>query len=460
MSVKDGSIIRTQKKIDSINVSIRTKNNKNGDAKLVLQEIQLQRQLAEENFKKRESLRKAYESTDSENYPSYVFCVDEVLSKYGICVHAFLDFDQEIDVHAIEENRKKWLRATYDEGEEYFSMILRLCNHKKLRGIEETRTQVKEDIAGYLRKNLSDEQHSSLEQAEQILEGYLNSVVKSKKKKEQFNQVINICSVLVADTGLVIDKYINAKYGIQFVVNNLKRQDVTSNSLLETILQDNFGELVERWKSLNDAHASEQKFIKNAKENAITKLMELHLEQRFDSTLPYTQKGKYFKKWSALLESEQEDRIMCFSNYYVHKNLIYKKIISIDEEQIYVNALYETICDALKLKVLKGTNFRWDTKKGVISKVGGIKFLQESNQFKINIEDNLKSKRTPPKSIFCKQNESIVNDTILKCLIQGQNFNETFNAVKDNLSVNKVSTQDKNDFLSRYNVIKNIINTN
>lgn len=455
----DPSLKRVRNQVNSIEINIMSRKTKNS-GKVCLEEINNQRQLAEEQYKKQESVREKYEKYDSKTIPAYLFCKNEVIEQYGICNDIFITFNEDpngdnLFIKDSEKKRKMWLEKTCDKGELFYNLLERIHNESNLNDIRNNRMTIMRQVDIFLKQMLSSEQYTLLTESEKELVEYKNAAVKSKKKKEKFNQIINNISLLVGQTKLSIHSMLSIKYDIHFIINDIQTKDLTSK-----IKQDQFNEMIDKWKKLNELYNQEIKYIKNAKEFSKMKLVDLYLdyEKKGFYISPVTQIGKYFKKWSSLKDIEKYDRIDSYAKYFIRKSFVMKDIITQDKEDDFILKLNTILQNAIKEKSISSNYIKWNIKSGIITTIKGLDYNAETEDFVIISQPRQKSTRkVSQKSIFSKSNENIINDMILKCVLKDMNNTNTLNALKDKLKINKISAGDREIFLNRFQEIKSIV---
>lgn len=465
MNNMDASLRKIRNQVNSIEISSMSRKTKNS-GKVCLEEINLQRQLAEEKYKKQDEIRKQYAAHDSKQYPAYIFCIDEIVETYGLCPYIFLNIsntstanlNDQYNIEQVENNRKHWLSDTQDKGALYYELYNRINNMKTIQTIESDRNSIIIELDEFLTKVLSSEQYNTLIKSEEDLIDYKNAAVKSKKKKEQFNQVINQVSMLVGMTKLSIHKMLSIKYDIQFIINDIQTHDIANK-----VKQDHFNTLLENWEILNNNYKQEIKAVRNTREFAEIKLVDLHLKYEESGTnIVINQKGKYFKKWSSLKDSEKYERIDSYAKYFIRKCFTLNDIISKDKEESLVLKLNTILQNAINEKIISSTSIKWNIKTGIITTIKGLDYVPEQEDFTLAThqrQPKLK-KRASQKTIFVKANETVINDTILKCILKEMTSSSTLTEVKDKLKINKISTEDRNVFDKRFNEIKCIVKNN
>lgn len=458
----DPSLKRVRNQVNSIEINIMSRKTKNS-GKICLQEIDQQRQIAEEQYKKQEEIREKYDQFDSSLFPAYLFCKNEILEQYGLCNDIFIDFSiieehgRDFLINEFDNKRKDWLENTSDKGELYYSLYTRLHNQSNLINIQKDKNELIDKINQFIKQTLSEEQYNLLVKSENELVEYKNAAVKSKKKKEKFNQIINNVSLLVGHTKLSLHTMLSVKYDIHFIINDIQTKDLSSK-----IKQDQFNEMIDKWKKLNELHNQEIKYIKNAKEFAKLKLIDLYLEYEKKGFYisPIIQTGKYFKKWSSLKEIEKFDRLDSYIKYFIRKSFVMKDVIKQDREDEFVLKANTVLQNAVKEKLISSNCIKWNIKSGIINTIKGLEYNSDTEEFTILSHPRQRSvRKVSQKSIFSKANENVINDVILKCVLKDMNSTNTLTTLKDKLKVNKISSSDRESFVKRFDEIKQIVKT-
>jgi len=175
----------------------------------------------------------------------------------------------------------------------------------------------------------------------------------------------------------------------------------------------------------------------------------------------YVQEGKYYKKWSLLSVDEQCERLDSFVKYYISKRKNFQ-----ENKEDYINKLSTYLKDSLKNKILKYNLMKWNIKTGMIDSVL-FEYNEENDEFKLKTKTvTTVKKQSQPVTLFSKENEQYINESILNFLIK--NKKETgildveyqdlcFEKIKTNLELKKISKNDKNILKQKYNSIYDII---
>lgn len=452
----DSSLKRIRNQVNSIEINIMSRKTKNS-GKLCLDEIDKQRQLAEDAYKQQEEIRTKYEEHDSVLLPAYIFCANDILDSYSLCPHIFLNFNDlnGETVSNLEKKRSEWLNNTSDKGELFKTLYERIHNQHNLKSIDLDRIKLVHEIDDFLKHGLTSEQYALLKESEVELLDYKNAPVKSKKKKEKFNHVINNISLLVGHTKLSLHTMLSIKYDLHFIINDVQTNDLTSK-----IKQDQFNLMIDTWKKLNDAYNQEVKYIKNTKEYSKIKLVECHLEYEKTGIYisPITQSGRYYKKWSSLKDTEKLDRVNSYSKYFVRKSFVMKDVVKQDKEDELVLKINTILEKAITEKSITSNSIKWNIKSGIITSIKGLEYNAETEEFTLTTQPRQRSvRKVSQRSIFSKSNENVINDVILKCVLMGANNTNTLTALKDALKINKISSNDRELFQKRFDEIKGIV---
>ena len=460
----DPSLKRVRNQVNSIEINIMSRKNKNS-GKLCLQEIDQQRQLAEEIYKKQEELRQKYDKYDSKNFPSYLFCKSDIVEQYGLCNDIFLNFNEVNEsnekaclIEDIENRRKNWLNNTIDKGQLYKDAYHRIHNELNLNSIQSERSNLITQIEQFIELTLDPEQFLLLKESERELLEYKNAAVKSKKRKEKFNAIINNISLLVGHTKLSLHQMLSIKYDLHFIINDIQTNDLTSK-----IKQTQFNDMIDTWRQLNDSYNQEVKYIKNTKEFSKIKLVDLHMEfeKKGSYISPIVQTGKYYKKWSSLKELEKFDRIDSYAGYFIRKSFTMKEVIKQEREEEFILKVNEVLQNAIKEKSISSNYIKWNIKSGIITTIKGLEYNSENEEFTLTSQPRQRSvRKASQKSIFSNANENIINDVILKCILKDMNGTNTLNVLKDKLKINKISAIDRESFGNRFDEIKSIVKQN
>jgi hypothetical protein len=464
----------------------KQKKRKNGDPNGALADIEDKRIKARETFQKQKELEEIYNKYDSKTYPAFLFFANEVLQHYGNCPFTnILDFKlkgggggniQLQNVSELEKKRKFWLDKQKDHGELYMNLYNRIVLFSNLQNFFKTKDKLIHECHTILSSVLSASQMKMYMDSREYLNQYTKAVVKSKKVKELYSNVVNNCSMLKSETDLDVHNYLTALYDVQILVNHISKDNFKesilgvneesepSNKNLSRMLYSTIEKLVECKSSIE----TETKFINNSKNYCFNEMVDYILKEESKESFAnetFVQKGMYFCKWSELTSEQKYERLLSYAKYYIYKFFTSTQIYeNLDSEEL-VDKFYNTIKDGLDSKILKYKDFKWNQSHGVISNISGVTFDNEKCEFTLNLscapqkKSNSKS-RSSSKTIITKSHDKLINDIILTSILKSVDKNDIINKIKDKLKVNKLSSNDKQTILQKYNDICLIVQEN
>jgi hypothetical protein len=187
------------------------------------------------------------------------------------------------------------------------------------------------------------------------------------------------------------------------------------------------------------------------------------------------QHGKYFKKWSELNNEERTDRFNSYAVYFVDKKMIQTQIISTSEREEMIEKFTNSLNDWYQSKRLKYRYIKWNIKSGIIETIKDISYDLQTKTFTFtsNETDNekkkssIKKRTVVTKTIFTKENDKIINETILLFILKESEIGDLekdettkdkcFNSVKEKLKLKRITTDDKKQLDSKYNEIYSVV---
>lgn len=466
----------------------KQKKRKNGDPLGALADIEDKRIKARETFQKQKELEEIYKKYDSKTYPAFLFFANEVLQHYGNCPYTnILDFKlksgndngssiQLQNISELEKKRKFWLDKQIDHGELYMNIYNRVVLFSKLQELYKTKDKLIHECHNILSSTLSPSQMKMYLDSKEYLEQYTTAVVKSKKIKELYSNVVNNCSMLKSETDLDVHNYLTALYDVQILVNHLTKDNFKESILgvIEDKISPNknlsrmFHSTIEKLFECTSSIVTETKFINNSTNYCFNEMVDYILNEESKETFAndtFVQKGLYFCKWSELTSEQKYERLLSYAKYYIYKFFTSTQIYeNLDSEKL-VDKFYNTIKDGLDKKILKYKDFKWNQSHGVISNISGVTFDNEKCEFTLNLscapekKSNSKS-RSSSKTIITKSHDKLINDIILTSILKNLDKNDIINKIKDKLKVNKLSSGDKQTILQKYNDICLIVQEN
>jgi len=499
----------------------RLKNKPNGVD--VLNNIKDKRQKAKEEFEKIKDIEEKYSKLENELFnqtkfhlPGFLFFHKDIIDKYGMCpyINIFNNNPHNNDAHDdsstdIIEKRDLWLKNQEDGGKLYNTIYNKIINKSNYTEYIKEFEELDMHFQNLHNNLLNDSQKNILEDAISYLEEYANHSIKTKKIKEKFKIIINNISLLVMELGLNIHRYLYFKTNVDIPINEIKANISCKNNLINIGVSDDYNLTLEKFSLTKESIANSIRYVNNVTKELKYALSEyLYNESLRSRTHVVKYSGKYFKKWSLLLENEKIERLEYFSNYFVQKYLVNAKLIEQADANIKIEELSKILVDAYKIKLLKYKYIKWNIKNGVIEKIFALKYDNENQKFfldiyqetKTDVDDDLNKsmnqdndevnkesssnrseenelreenkttskKQISNKTIFNKMNEKIINEEILIFIIKNKHKSDKINELKDKfhdliklkLKLKRLNTNDKQKIYEKFDEILNVVEKN
>lgn len=412
-------------------------NKENSDDKK--KEIKKNRENANNEYNLLKDIEKEYMEKDLENLPAFIFFEKDILDKYKLC--PFIKFEDFDTKETMYEKRLNWLNKQQDSGKLYFNLYNNICCHSVENKLKEEIEKL-EDFFHEVHENIFTKQQ--IETYNNILlfiDEWNNCKIKTKRIKEKFKIIINQLSLLIKETGLNIDKFLFEKYNLLIPVNNI------SDNNNDYFLYD---EKVEEYNILKTKLKTNIKYVKNMTMNLKEMLFKyLYKNNNINNEI---QTGKYFKKWTQLLNQEKLDRIESFSKFYIYK---LKK--EANDMEIDLDTLNLLLKNNIKNLIVK-----WNIKLGIITCISNLKYKLNSNKIEFYIEEKKikEKKKSSFKTILNSSNQKIINEILLNFILNNKTHNEIdfIEHVKEKLRLKRILKNDKNELLEKFNETLKIIN--
>lgn len=452
-------ISKVRKLVASMEIhDLNKRNLSKGGTFSAVTEVLEKRKKAEELFQKREAIKLFYQEYDSRLYPSFLFFHTDVVNVCGKCLFSHIR-DESVDVLNLETSRQTWLESTPDYGSCYYDLFARLCLKSRATQFSKRLDELHNEVSSWLQSHLTLELYNQFKEAEHLLEDYKRHSVKSKKRKDQLNQVINILSLIYQETHLAVHSYLSKKHAVPLVVNGIKATTDSPREIHVLYVSEQLDKYVDEMENVQNLLTTEVKYIKNVSEHLMECLIDSHIRYIESS---HAQIGKYFKKWSMMNQNEKEDRIQSFCEWYVDSYLLKTNIIDNSIRESLHKQMSEEVSNALSSNFLTFRDIKWCAKKGIISKIEHILYLEQERKFFVEKDSSAKQtirKASVSKTIFLRSNENLINDTILQCVLKKMGEGETLVALKEKLKLHKMSSADKKTFRTRFMEIQSIVNS-
>lgn len=371
----------------------------------ILVKIEEQRQKAKDLYLKEQVILEKFLENDDPNLPSWWFMLESNIKFYGISDELFYNKPRHEEAFEEKKNKnfsllKKDFLDKVDNGQHFKKIVNRIVNESDLKEHERKKKKLGENCEMLLGDHLTPTQLEMFQESKLILKEYTSAPIKSKKIKEKYKQLINNLSTIYAETGFEIHTYMSFcnffktseiiinKFG---KINPVKIQEIQLFDIFNQDLQEVTTEI-----------STEKKHIQNNISNAKTRLIKEIQRIEKENTI-FRQTGKFFKKWSELIDEEKKDRIYSYSEYYVRRILNMDSVTNnIEDLIINLSTLLNT---CILNKEIKYKDLKWNQKLGCIYNVNFILYDLHQQKFEIAIPKENKAdsqKKTSKRTQFQK----------------------------------------------------------
>jgi hypothetical protein len=440
--------------IDSLDFSVGRSKRKD----FKFSEIKERREKVIEKFNENDKFYKEYIERDPPEIPGIIFCTDEVIAKYQNLT-GFGSIISNFD----KEERKKWLLSIPDKGELYYKVYNRLLKESEVKDLEGEQYSIILSIEKFLKDSLNESDLDKFSQIQRDLADYKETKVKTKKLKEKYAMTTRELDNIISKTNLSLDKYLNLITDFNICVQTIPMQ--TAEGIV-------FCEYIDRLNNNITSIKREKKFIQNTltlkKESLCDIINEINQKSH-----PYSnQIGKYFKKWSLLLQEEKVERIESWIKYYIYKNFLLGKIISTN---VQMEDLITKLSDLLLKEKISYRYIKWDVQRGIITKIIGVNYDNSNMSFTFKGTPSTEGKddssththththtTTTKKSIVSKikTHEKIVNDTLLSGILLKKSLDMCIEEIKEKIGLKKLTSKERSLIESKYKDIELIVSQN
>jgi len=432
----------------------------------ILVKIEEQRQKAKDLYLKEQVILEKFLENDDPNLPSWWFMLESNIKFYGISDELFYNKPRHEEAFEEKKNKnfsllKKDFLDKVDNGQHFKKIVNRIVNESDLKEHERKKKKLGENCEMLLGDHLTPTQLEMFQESKLILKEYTSAPIKSKKIKEKYKQLINNLSTIYAETGFEIHTYMSFcnffktseiiinKFG---KINPVKIQEIQLFDIFNQDLQEVTTEI-----------STEKKHIQNNISNAKTRLIKEIQRIEKENTI-FRQTGKFFKKWSELIDEEKKDRIYSYSEYYVRRILNMDSVTNnIEDLIINLSTLLNT---CILNKEIKYKDLKWNQKLGCIYNVNFILYDLNQQKFEIAIPKENKAdsqKKTSKRTQFQKpEMDKKLNDMILRSLINTVDIKKEvlLEDIKKNFSLTRILLNDKIFILERIDIIRAVIKSN
>lgn len=440
--------------IDSLDFSVGRSKRKD----FKFSEIKERREKVIEKFNENDKFYKEYIERDPPEIPGIIFCTDEVIAKYQNLT-GFGSIISNFD----KEERKKWLLSIPDKGELYYKVYNRLLKESVVKDLEGEQYSIILSIEKFLKDSLNESDLDKFSQIQRDLADYKETKVKTKKLKEKYAMTTRELDNIISKTNLSLDKYLNLITDFNICIETIPMQ--TAEGIV-------FCEYIDRLNNNITSIKREKKFIQNTltlkKESLCDIINEINQKSH-----PYSnQIGKYFKKWSLLLQEEKVERIESWIKYYIYKNFLLGKIISTN---VQMEDLITKLSDLLLKEKISYRYIKWDVQRGIITKIIGVNYDNSNMSFTFKGTPSTEGKddssththththtTTTKKSIVSKikTHEKIVNDTLLSGILLKKSLDMCIEEIKEKIGLKKLTSKERSLIESKYKDIELIVSQN
>ena len=338
-------------------------------------------------------------------------------NKYLLFVEELKRFDNPWDILYDKESFKRWL---WNKDKLVRKVIELYCIKKGVKDMEEERDILKDRIEVFF-QNVMGDKYQELDEIRDFYKGYSalcsnTGTRKTKKKKEEFQKVSEKLKSLSEEMQIDFGKSFERIYSINIINERIDLYSVENQMICENYL-DKYKELDN--KIVNDLKEINNK-IKIAKKamDDFVKKIQIKINK---------QDGKYYKKWTMLTDSEKNERIKSYVEFYCRGNGLEK----VSEMIEYINN-----------NKVESKDIKWNMKNGIIMDMN-VKF--QDNKFVI-IE-----KVTTKKKIEVRFNDKELNDILLLGIMNKKELINLEKEIMDKYLIKKLNKMEKGLLNDRYN---------
>ena len=451
-----------------------------------------------------QTMERRYLEYDCPNLPAFLFLHKDILKTYGLCPYLDIDFEN-VDTEALSKSRGEWLASQSDGGVLYSTLYRDIHERGLVKSLVDERVFLETEISEFIRKTLSDSQMDRYVDCEMFLKEYVGLHVKTKRIKDRFKTFVHSLSVLYSETGVEIHKYLSAVYDVPIIVNTLdSRGTLTSTDRLHRSMAiERFEEYITRYTDLQSEISKNEKYCTNVLKNLKVDLYSYLTDKQAyltrveipDTRVKIVQKGAYYKKWSALTDTERLERFNSYAVFYVDKNLVEAKLLDRGLRDTKVAELQTLLQESFQKRTLLYKNIVWNVKRGIIENIK-VLLYNDDNTFGLippkpkvtentattattatTVGENTTTTTTTPskqtdvrrrvssKSIITKETEKVINEELLKFILRRISNGESTQQDKDDflerlklkLKIKKITTADKTKLFNTYDEMFSIV---
>jgi hypothetical protein len=339
-----------------------------------------------------------FERDDDRDFPAWLFLTDPVLTHYGNC--PYLSHDQK---HLREE-----FLTLHHNGPTVFQESMRRFVRKEPMAILETQVKVaKEELIQSIYSDLNDSidaikqplsnqtcgWHTADELISYVLDElrvFQSAISRTKKVTQRWHQTLRLIEVIQQVTGINLAQFLCIEHGVTFKYKPASKVQVQSQ--YETVS--------ERYTRALNAWHSEETHVERVLELAVQRLA-LLIRNGFSEI----QTGRYMKRWSALTDSQREERLRSFALYLVRKRGI--------NDQSFTKRLGDEIWKRVQEKVIRPSDIKWVIKEGLIKDITGLHWTEEDGEFSFKQDVQVKKAARTRKAKEDTTNSSSLAETPL-----------------------------------------------
>jgi hypothetical protein len=471
---KQVSIQKVSRAVDSLEFGGAKRGN-NAMAMEKAKQMKVSRDKARDQYMTYLEYEIKYNNADPADCPGMLFLHESVIKAYDVC--PFIKFEVDVNTtDVVRAKRQEWLASQPDGGQVYFQLFDKVVTQCDVNSVHEVLEATKADIDKFIESNLSDSQKEMFDWCKEFIQDYVNSHIKTKRVKEKYKLFIHKLSMLYAETNLNVHKYLGLSYKQDIMINDMRT--TTNTSTTTRLLVDMLSGMLTKYKEHLEACEVKMRFVKNTIRHLKNELYLMVTNQKRIAPEPgkASQKGKYFKRWTLLSETERNDRFLSFADYYIERFMVQENILDIEKKSELVCNLSSMLSDFYKEKKLIYRNFKWNMHRGIIEAMPVLKYSKTDSTFFLS--DNAgkqttksQKRKVSTKSILNKENEKIINEEILYFIVRNcqntdneqmskQEKDQCIDQIKSKLKLKKLMAVDKTQIEEKIETMFKVVKLN
>lgn len=317
------------------------------------EEKKQERKLHLEEYNKNKTRKEVYQKYDSKSVPGLLFFHHDLnLNELLGCLYV----TEDSCIPNLEQERIEWLKK-HQLMDVYTQLHERIYQESILKKYSLRVSKLENKIR-------SENPLESIDELETIIQEYVQLKSKSKKAKENLNNIIELLTKKVSHTKIRWDIFFSSLYNIAFPINLFHVQNSAIALQINQYILD--------FKETSMKLEQEKHFLDNMFQHLHVQLLKYIQDYQTLLNNPVITQSKKFigVNWSKMSLEQQFDRFKSFSEYYIKKH---NTLSSEPNHENLIHKLYTCLC--AQLTRIKHSN---------ITVSNGIKITVQSLKSKIS----------------------------------------------------------------------------